>query len=95
MTVVSVEARAFSLRGAGLGDDDIASWAAAQVEQTADFEIDRARYARFFHLCDDLLQRLPQKPKRNDAEAAAATALLASAREHRRRFRGCARRSTL
>jgi thioesterase DpgC len=86
MIVVSVEAHAFSLRGAGLGDDDIASWAAAQVEQTADFEADRARYSRFFRHCDDLLQRLPPKPLRNDAEAAAAAALLTSAREHRERF---------
>ena len=86
MIVVSVEAHAFSLRGAGLGEDDIASWAAAQVAQTADFETDRARYSRFFHHCDDLLQRLPSKPRRNDAEAAAAAALFASAREHRERF---------
>jgi enoyl-CoA hydratase/carnithine racemase len=86
MIVVSVEAHAFSLRGAGLGDDDIASWVAAQVEQTADFETDRARYSRFFHRCDDLLRRLPPKQRRNNAEAAAAAALLASAREHRERF---------
>ena len=86
MIVVSVEAHAFSLRGAGLGDDDIASWAAAQVQQTADFATDRARYSRFFDHCDDLLRRLPSKPRRNDAEAAAAAALLASAREHRERF---------
>src|SRR5882724_11391800 len=86
MIVVSVEAHAFSLRGAGLGDDDIASWAAAQVEQTDDFETDRARYSRFFDHCDDLLRRLPQKPKRNDTEAAAAATLLTSAREHRERF---------
>jgi thioesterase DpgC len=86
MIVVSVEAHAFSLRAAGLGDDDIASWAAAQVERTDDFDTDRARYSAFFHHCDGLLQRLPQKPKRNDAEAAAATALLTSAREHRERF---------
>jgi thioesterase DpgC len=86
MIVVSVEAHAFSLRGAGLGEDDIASWAAAQVVQTADFETDRARYSRFFHHCDDLLQRLPSKPRRNDAEATASAALFASAREHRERF---------
>jgi (3,5-dihydroxyphenyl)acetyl-CoA 1,2-dioxygenase len=86
MIVVSVEAHAFSLRGAGLDDDAIASWVAAQVAQTADFETDRARYSLFFHHCDDLLRRLPPKPRRSDAEAAAAAALLASAREHRERF---------
>ncbi len=86
MIVVSVEAHAFSLRGAGLGDDDIASWVAAQVAQTTNFETDRARYSRFFDHCDGLLRRLPSKPRRNDTEAAAAAALLASAREHRERF---------
>src|SRR5262245_18285108 len=86
MSAANVEAQAFSLRGAGLGDDDIESWAAAQVEQTAYCETDRARYSRFFDHCDDLRRRLPAKPRRNDAETAAAAALLASAREHRERF---------
>jgi (3,5-dihydroxyphenyl)acetyl-CoA 1,2-dioxygenase len=86
MIVVSDEDETVSLRAAGLGGDDIASWAAAQIERTADFETDRARYSRFFDRCDDLLQRLPPKPRRNDAEAAAAAVLLASAREHRERF---------
>src|SRR5882724_2578559 len=86
MIVVSVEARADSLRAAALGDDAVAGWLAAQVGQTTDFEADRAHYSGFFHHCDDLLQRLPQKPKRNVTEAAAAATLLASAREHRERF---------
>jgi (3,5-dihydroxyphenyl)acetyl-CoA 1,2-dioxygenase len=83
---VEVGADTAVLRAAGLSEDAIAAWLAAQVGQTTDFETDRASFARFFRLCDDLLQRLPQKPKRNDAEAAAATALLTGAREHRERF---------
>jgi thioesterase DpgC len=86
MSAVSVEAQASSLRAAGLGDDAVASWVAAEAQQTTEFEADRAGYSGFFHHCDDLLQRLPQKPKRNDAEAAAAATLLTSAREHRERF---------
>jgi len=86
MKAVSVEAYASSLRAAGLGDDAVASWVAAQTQQTTDFQTDGAHYSRFFHHCDDLLQRLPPKPRRNDAEAAAAAALLTSAREHRERF---------
>ena len=86
MSAVGVEAHATSLRAAGVGNDDVASWAAAQVQQATDFESDRASYSRFFHHCDDLLRRLPPKPRRNDAEAAAASALLTSAREHRERF---------
>jgi thioesterase DpgC len=86
MSAVSIEARASSLRAAGLSDEAVASWVAAQVQQTIEFETDRALYSRFFHHCDDLLQRLPPKPQRNDAETAAAAAVLTSAREHRERF---------
>src|SRR5262245_53540401 len=86
MNASSMEARASSLRAAGVGDDAVASWAAAQAQHTTDFETDRTRYSGFFHHCDSLLQRLPPKPRRDDAEAAAAAALLASAREHRERF---------
>ena len=74
------------MRAAGLGEDAVAAWLSAQEEQTTDFEADRARYSRFFQHCDDLLQRLPKKPRRNDAEAAAAAALLTGARGHRERF---------
>jgi thioesterase DpgC len=86
MSAVSIEDHASTLRAAGLSDDAVASWTAAQAARTSDFETDRARYSRFFHHCDDLLQRLPQKPRRNDAQAAAAAALLTSGREHRERF---------
>jgi thioesterase DpgC len=86
MSAVGFEAHASSLRAAGLGGDAVASWVAAQAQQTTEFETDRALYSRYFLQCDDLLQRLPPKPQRNDAEATAATAVLASAREHRERF---------
>jgi len=86
MSAVSIEAHASSLRAAGLGDDAVASWVAAQAQQTTEFETDRTRYSGYFLQCDDLLQRLPPKRQRNDAEAAAATAVLTSAREHRERF---------
>jgi thioesterase DpgC len=86
MSAVSIEHHASTLRAAGLGNDAVAFWVDAQTEQTTDFESDRAGYSRFFQLCDDLLQRLPQKPRRNDTEAAAAAALLTSARGHRERF---------
>src|SRR5262249_16922810 len=42
----------------------------------------------FWRCGDDLLQRLPPKPRRSDAEAAAAHAILTSARAHRERFLG-------
>src|SRR5689334_16087212 len=86
MDAVSIEDHASTLRAAGLSDAAVASWTAAQTAQTTDFETDGAGYSRFFDHCDDLLRRLPQRPKRNQAEAAAAAALLTSAREHRERF---------
>ena len=86
MNAVNATARAESLRAAGLGGDAVSSWVAAQVEQISDFAADCGRYSGFFHHCDDLLQRLPPKPRRNEAEAAAAIAVLTSAREHRERF---------
>jgi (3,5-dihydroxyphenyl)acetyl-CoA 1,2-dioxygenase len=86
MDAVSVEDQASTLRTAGLSDETVASWTAAQAARATDFETDRAGYSRFFAHCDDLLRRLPHKPKRNQAEAAAAAALLTSAREHRERF---------
>jgi (3,5-dihydroxyphenyl)acetyl-CoA 1,2-dioxygenase len=86
MTVVHIEADASSLRAVGFADDAVASWMAAQAQQTSDFEADCAGYSRFFHHSDDLLQRLPPKPRRNEAEATAAAVLLTSAREHRERF---------
>jgi hypothetical protein len=49
------------------------------VEQTADFEIDRALRA-FLSSCDDLLQRLPFKAQAQRRRGRGGTALLTSAR---------------
>jgi enoyl-CoA hydratase/carnithine racemase len=76
------------LLAAGLDQAAIAAWAAARQERTTDLAGDRERYGHFWRCCDDLLQRLPPKPRRNEAEAAAAQAILASARAHRERFLG-------
>jgi (3,5-dihydroxyphenyl)acetyl-CoA 1,2-dioxygenase len=76
------------LLASGLDQAAIAAWAAARQERTTDLAGDRKRYGRFWRCCDDLLQRLPPKPRRNEAEAAAAQAILTSARAHRERFLG-------
>ena len=86
MNAANVLASAGSLRAAGLGDDAVGPWVAARAEQIADLAMDRVRYSQFWGRCDDLLQRLPPKEKRNEAETTAAEALLACAREHRERF---------
>jgi len=83
---VTATAAADGLRAAGLDQAAVAAWAAAQQRGTADLAGDRECYGQLWRCCDDLLQRLPPKPKRNEAEAAAAHAILADARAHRERF---------
>src|SRR5215475_4574271 len=74
------------LRAAGLSDAAVAGWTAAQQVGVADFERDRHGYSQFWQRSNDLLARLPEKPRRNDTEAAAARAVLVAARDHRERF---------
>jgi thioesterase DpgC len=74
------------LRASGLGHSAIAEWRAEFIDETGDYDSDCARYSLFWGRSNDLLQRLPPKPKRNDAEAEAAATILAAAREHRERF---------
>jgi thioesterase DpgC len=75
-----------SLRSAGLDEHAIAEWAAATPQRTGDFYVDRPRYERFWQLSGNLLARLPRKPARSPAEAEAASAILAAAREQREHF---------
>ncbi len=86
MNTGNVSANSDSLRAAGLDEAAVAAWLAARVERTTDLETDRSAYMQLWRAGDDLLQRLPPKPKRSDAEAAAADMLLTSARAHRERF---------
>jgi (3,5-dihydroxyphenyl)acetyl-CoA 1,2-dioxygenase len=86
LKAVEVSESADCLLAAGLDQAATAAWAAARQERTTDLAGDRERYGQFWRCCDDLLQRLPPKPRRNDAEAAAAHAILTSARAHRERF---------
>jgi thioesterase DpgC len=84
MRVASLAAA--SLRAAGLGDSVVVEWTKAQPGTTADYDADQLRYSQFWARCNDLLRRLPDKPSRNAAEAAAAAAILTVARDHRERF---------
>jgi (3,5-dihydroxyphenyl)acetyl-CoA 1,2-dioxygenase len=77
------------VRASGLGESAVAEWQADAVDVTGDYNADAARFATFWGRSNDLLRRLPPKPKRSDAEAAAAVRLLAAAREHRERFLTC------
>src|SRR5436190_16703703 len=74
------------LQVAGLGDAAVTDWTDARQERTSEFERDRHAYSQFWQQSDDLLQRLPPKRKRGEAEVAAAEAILATTRDHRERF---------
>ena len=88
MSDASATVRTEALRAAGLDQAAVAAWAAAHQERAIDLAGDRERYGQLWRCCEDLLQHLPPKPKRNEVEAAAADAILISARAHRERFLG-------
>src|SRR5277367_268917 len=79
-------AAANSLRTAGLEEASVAAWIASTPPDTADYDADRRRFGRCWTLAAQLMGRLPQKPKRSEAEAAAAQSLLAATRAQRERF---------
>jgi thioesterase DpgC len=64
----------------------VTEWTTAAPERAGDFHVDEPHYVRFWQLSRDLLARLPKKPARNAAEASAAAAILAGAREQREHF---------
>jgi len=74
------------LRPAGLDEKAVAEWLAAAPREAKDFAHDRSRYAHFWKRCDDLVRRLPHKPKRSRADADAAHFIFSAAREQRERF---------
>src|SRR5690348_6396477 len=76
------------LRAAGLDEVSIREWMVSQPAAPGDLDGDRERYGQFWGRGDDLLRRLPPKPARSEAEAAAATAILATTRAQRERFLG-------
>ena len=74
------------LLAAGLGQNEVMQWFSAAQTTTADYAADCPRYSAFWAHSNDLLKRLPAKPKRTEAETTAAQAILAEARDHRERF---------
>ena len=78
--------QAVRLQSAGLDEKAVAEWLAAAPRDKADFDHDRGRYAHFWKKSNELVGRLPKKPKRNRAEADAAGFILTAAREQRERF---------
>jgi thioesterase DpgC len=76
------------LQPAGFDEKAIAEWLAAALRDTSDLARDRNRFSQFWKKCDDLVGRLPSKPKRSRAEADAAQFIFSAARAARERFLG-------
>jgi (3,5-dihydroxyphenyl)acetyl-CoA 1,2-dioxygenase len=75
-----------SLQEGGLGQDQVGAWLATLPRSTSEIADDRRRYTEFWQQSEALIARLPQKPKRSGAEAAAAQTIFAAARAARERF---------
>lgn len=74
------------LVAAGLGAADVAERRRIEPARTADIATDRKRYSDFWLHTDRLVAALPPKPRRTEAETAAAGLILSTARESRERF---------
>ena len=74
------------LAGAGLGADDSRAWLDAAPRVGSDDHADGDSFSRFWRMGADLLARLPPKPARSPAAAAAADLVLGTGRESRKRF---------
>jgi len=83
---IDAAAATHSLRATGLDDNAIAEWLAAAPREAMDFGHDRSRYTHFWKKSEELVQRLPPRPKRNRAEAEATQFIFGAARTQRERF---------
>ena len=67
-------------------DPAVRAWARKAPARVTAFAADRAVFGEFWRRADELLARLPAKPRRTAAEAAAAAEILSLARESRALF---------
>jgi thioesterase DpgC len=74
------------LAAAGLPTREVRDWLQAEPGETTDFPADRKRFSAYWQKSSRLLGRLPAKPRREVAEAAAARTIQERAREARVRF---------
>jgi (3,5-dihydroxyphenyl)acetyl-CoA 1,2-dioxygenase len=75
-----------SVRAAGLPGHEAHEWSVALPANTGEYESDTVRHSDFWRRTAALLARLPPKPRRNEAEKAAAETLLSAARAYRESF---------
>ena len=71
---------------AGLPAKDVRDWLQAEPGETTDFPADRRKFSAYWQISARLLGRLPQKPRRNAREDAAAALIQDKARDARVHF---------
>ncbi len=75
-----------AIRAAGLPELAAQEWSQALPVGTGDYQSDVRRFGAFWRQSAALLRALPHKPRRSEAEQAAADALLSVARDSREAF---------
>ena len=86
MAVVDDTSRANAFERAGLPREAVAAWLDRDEAITGDFRRDAENLAPRWRMGAELLARLPQKPARSEAEAAAAASILERDRGAREKF---------
>jgi thioesterase DpgC len=71
---------------AGLPAKEVREWLHAEPGDTTDFPTDRRKFSNYWQKASRLIGRLPAKPRRHEAERAAAAVVQERARESRARF---------
>ena len=82
----AIEAPLAPMRAAGLPEQAAQEWSDAFPVTTGEYESDASCYGAFWRRSAALLGALPPKPRRNEAEKAAAEALLSATRASRESF---------
>jgi thioesterase DpgC len=86
MTLAEDSSRADVLSQAGLPRDAVAAWLASGGAVDGDYARDGEKFSRQWRLGAELLAKLPRKPARSQAQAAAAAAMLQRDRAAREKF---------
>src|SRR5262249_17496449 len=71
---------------AGISADTVTSWRSAEPTTTADLAVDRPKFADFWQLSWQLIESLPRKANRHEAQALVAEPIHRAARDSRDRF---------
>jgi enoyl-CoA hydratase/isomerase-like protein len=82
----AMESALAPIRAAGLPEQEAQEWSDAFPATMGEYRSDAGRYSAFWRLSAALLRALPPKPRRSEAERAAAEALLSVARASRESF---------